>query len=119
MRKRNKLYTANKWNQPLFMSDDRENNLFALGGYGPNQFSITKAPTTVSKTSGYFNTNSGLNIKTPTLTQPTTSYTNWGNYGQAASAVGNSNSLVNNFSTEATANNPFKQYTHSGSSNSE
>ena len=119
MRKRNKLYTANKWNQPLFMPDDRENNLFALGGYGPNQFSITKAPTTVSKTSGYFNTNSGLNIKTPTLTQPTTSYTNWGNYGQAASAVGNSNSLVNNFSTEATANNPFKQYTHSGSSNSE
>ena len=119
MRKRNKLYTANKWNQPLFMPDNRENNLFALGGYGPNQFSITKAPTTVSKTSGYFNTNSGLNIKTPTLTQPTTSHTNWGNYGQAASAVGNSNSLVNNFSTEATANNPFKQYTYSGSSNSE
>lgn len=119
MRKRNKLYTANKWNQPLFMPDDRESNLFALGGYGPNQFSITKTPSTVSNTSGYFNVNSGLNLKTPTLSKPTTSYTNWSNYGQAASAVGNSNSLVNNFSTEATANNPFKQYTYSGSGNSE
>ena len=84
MRKKNKLYTANRWNQPLFMQD----NIFAEGG-----FSLSKP--------------SGLNYSTPQLTKPTVNMPiDWGGY-QGKIAVQNSQNLVNNFGKEASANNPF------------
>lgn len=36
--KRNKLYTVNRWNKPLFMPEPEVENLFLLGGTSQNQF---------------------------------------------------------------------------------
>lgn len=110
MRKRNKLYTANKWNQPMFAQGiDREHqNIF------DGMFSST-LNTSISKPT-LFSSSSGLNYQTPQLSKPNTTIpTDWSNGVQRASAVGNTNAMVNNFGIEASQNNPFSQYT-SGSS---
>lgn len=110
MRKRNKLYTANKWNQPMFAQDiDREHqNIF------DGMFSST-LNTSISKPT-LFNSSSGLNYQTPQLSKPNTTIpTDWSNGVQRASAVGSTNAMVNNFGTEASQNNPFSQYTPGGS----
>ena len=108
MRKNNKLYTANKWNQPLFARgvDRVHQNIFD----GLFQ-STLNTPTSVSKTTGLFSQPSGLNYQTPQLSKPTTSMPiDWSNAGQRITATQGVNTLVNNFGTEAKANNPFSQY---------
>lgn len=110
MRKRNKLYTANKWNQPMFAQGiDREHqNIF------DGMFSST-LNTSISKPT-LFNSSSGLNYQAPQLSKPNTTIpTDWSNGVQRASAVGSTNAMVNNFGTEASQNNPFSQYTSGGS----
>ena len=105
VRKRNKLYTANKWNQPLFAQGvDREHQNVFDGMFSSSLNTSISQPT-------LFGTNSGLNYQTPQLTKPNTSMpTNWSNLGQSMSAVGKSQSLINNFGKEATANNPLSAY---------
>ena len=115
-RKRNKLYTANKWNQPLFAQGvDREHQNVFDGMFSSSLNTSISQPT-------LFGTNSGLNYQTPQLTKPNTSMpTNWSNLGQSMSAVGKSQSLIDNFEKEATANNPLSAYkttkTSGGTSN--
>lgn len=112
MRKRNKLYTANKWNRPLFAQGiDRKNqNVF------DGMFSSTlNTPTSVSSTSGLFSSPSGLNYQAPQLSNPNTSMpVDWSNAGQRITATQGVNTLVNNFGSEASQNNPFSKYLSSG-----
>ena len=105
VRKRNKLYTANKWDQPLFAQGvDREHQNIFDGMFSSSLNTSISQPT-------LFGTNSGLNYQTPQLTKPDTSIpTDWSNLGQSMSAVGKSQSLVNNFGKEAAANNPLSAY---------
>lgn len=104
MRKRNKLYTANKWNRPLFAEGiDREHqNVF------DGMFSSTL---NTSSKPGIFGTSSGLNYQAPQLTKPNTSLSiDWNNPVKANQQTLNSQSLVNNFTTEASKNNPYFDY---------
>lgn len=110
MRKKNKLYTANRWNQPLFAQGvDRENyNIF------DGMFSST-LNTSLSKPGLLGNDSSGLSYSVPKLTQPNlTIPTDWSNGLQSKLAVQNSQNLVNSFGKEASANNPFKSLTGKG-----
>lgn len=103
MKKKNKLYTANKWNQPLFaQSIDREHqNIF------DGLFSST-LNTSISKPGLLSGNSSGLNIQTPQLSKPNVSMpVDWGDNLQSKLAVQESQNLVNGFSAEATKNNPF------------
>jgi len=116
MRKNNKLYTANKWNQPLFARgvDRVHQNIFD----GLFQ-STLNTPTSVSKTTGLFSQPSGLNYQTPQLSKPTTSMPiDWSNAGQRITATQGVNTMVNNFGNEAKANNPFSQYAKDDSGSS-
>ena len=104
MRKRNKLYTANKWNRPLFAEGiDREHqNVF------DGMFSSTL---NTSSKPGIFGTSSGLNYQAPQLTKPNTSLSiDWNSPVKANQQTLNSQSLVNNFTTEASKNNPYFDY---------
>lgn len=115
-RKKDKLYTANKWNQPLFAKgvDRVHQNIF------DGMFSSTlNTPTSLSSTSGLFQGNSGLNYQTPQLTQPNTSMPiDWSNAGQRIQATQGVNAMVNNFGSDAANNNPFSQYLTSNASGS-
>ena len=71
--KKNKLYTANRWNQPAFMP---EKNLFPDGGF----------------TSPF-----GVGLSAPTVTP----YVNWSNPVQRAKALGQTQFMANNFATQA------------------
>ena len=106
MKKKNKLYTANKWNQPLFAQGiDREHqNIF------DGMFSSTL--TTPFSNQGLLSGNSsGLNYQVPQLSKPDISMPiDWSNSAQRSAAVSNSQNLVNGFGTEAAENNPFKQF---------
>ena len=106
MKKKNKLYTANKWNQPLFAQGiDREHqNIF------DGMFSST-LNTPLSNQGLLRGNSSGLNYQAPQLSQPSISMpTDWSNSLQSSLAVQNSQNLVNDFGTEAAKNNPFKQF---------
>lgn len=106
MKKKNKLYTANKWNQPLFAQDvDREQqNIF------DGMFSST-LDTSLSKPGLLSGNSSGFNIQAPKLSQPNISIPiDWSNTAQRNAAVTNSKNLVNGFGAEAAKNNPFKQF---------
>lgn len=106
MKKKNKLYTANKWNQPLFAQGiDREHqNIF------DGMFSSTL--NTFLSNQGLLSENSsGLNYQVPQLSKPDISMPiDWSNTAQRSAAVSNSHNLVNGFGTEAAKNNPFKQF---------
>ena len=108
VRKRNKLYTANKWNRPLFAEGvDREHqNVF------DGMFSSTL--NTPSSKPMLFQKQSGLTWQTP---QKSNSSIDWSNLGQNMQAVGNSQNLVNNFSNEAAQNNVFSQYVNNTGNN--
>lgn len=106
MKKKNKLYTANKWNQPLFAQGiDREHqNIF------DGMFSST-LNTPLSNQGLLSGNSSGLNYQVPQLSKPDISMPiDWSNTAQRSAAVSNSQNLVNGFGTEATNNNPFKQF---------
>lgn len=112
MRKRNKLYTVNKWNKPLFAQGvDRVNQNIFDGIFS----SSLNTPTSVSSTSGLFSSPSGLNYQAPQLSKPNVSMpVDWSNAGQRITATQGVNTLVNNFGSEANQNNPFAKYLSSG-----
>lgn len=105
MKKKNKLYTANKWNQPLFAKGiDREHqNVF-------DGFFSSTLNTPLSNQGLLSGNSSGLNYQVPQLSQPNISMpTDWSNTAQRNAAVTNSKNLVNGFA-EAAKNNTFKQF---------
>lgn len=112
MKKKNKLYTANKWNQPLFAQGiDREHqNIF------DGMFSST-LNTPLSNQGLLSGNSSGLNYQVPQLSKPDISMPiDWSNSAQRGAAISNSQNLVNGFGTEATKNNPFSSFKGSAGS---
>ena len=110
MKKKNKLYTANKWNKSLFAQGiDREHqNVF------DGLFSST-LDTSLSKPGLLSGNSSGLNIQAPQLSKPNISMPiDWSDSLQRKLAVQNSQNLVNGFGTEATKNNSFKSFLKGG-----
>ena len=106
MKKKNKLYTANKWNKPLFAQGvDREHqNVF-------DGFFSSTLDTSLSKPGILSQSSSGLDYQVPQLSKPNiTLPTDWSDGLQSKLAVQNSQNLVNGFGTEAAKNNPFKSF---------
>nr|DAJ81502.1 MAG TPA: hypothetical protein [Caudoviricetes sp.] len=106
MKKKNKLYTANKWNQPLFAKgiDKEHQNVF-------DGFFSSTLNTPLSNQGLLSGNSSGLNYQVPQLSQPNISMpTDWSNTAQRNAAVTNSKNLVNGFDAEAAKNNTFKQF---------
>ncbi len=106
MKKKNKLYTANKWNKPLFAQGiDREHqNVF-------DGFFSSTLDTSLSKPGILSQSSSGLDYQVPQLSKPNiTMPTDWSDGLQSKLAVQNSQNLVNGFGTEAAKNNPFKSF---------
>ena len=105
MRKKDKLYTANKWNKPLFAQGiDREyQNIF--DGF----FSSTlNTPTSLSTPGLLSGNSSGLNTQAPQLSKPTIAQpVDWSDGLQSKLAVQDSQNLVDGFSAEAAKNNPL------------
>ena len=112
MRKRNKLYTANKWNQPLFAKGmDRDHYNILDGMYqstlntptsGGNGFRLSSAPQWYS---------------TPQLSQPNVQMpVDWDNGVQRSQALGQSAALVSNFGNAASNSNIFSKIGGSGGS---
>ena len=107
MKKKNKLYTANKWNKPLFAQGiDREHqNVF-------DGFFSSTLDTSLSKPGILSQSSSGLDYQTPQLSKPNvTMPTDWSNDLQNKLAVQNSQNLVNGFGAETAKNNPFSSFT--------
>ena len=106
MKKKNKLYTANKWNKPLFAQGiDREHqNIF-------DGFFSSTLDTSLSKPGILSKSTSGLDYQVPQLSKPNiTMPTDWSGSLQNKLAVQNSQTLVKGFGTEAAKNNPFKSF---------
>lgn len=106
MKKKNKLYTANKWNKPLFAQGiDREHqNVF--DGFFPSTLD-----TSLSEPGLLSGNSSGLDYHVPQLFKPNvTMPTDWSDGLQSKLAVQNSQNLVNGFGTEAAKNNPFSSF---------
>lgn len=106
MKKKNKLYTANKWNKPLFAQGiDREHqNVF-------DGFFSSTLDTSLSKPGILSQNSSGLDYQTPQLSKPNvTMPIDWSDSLQRKLAVQNSQNLVNGFSAEAAKNNPFSSF---------
>lgn len=103
MRKKNKLYTANKWNQPLFaigMDRDHYNIFDGLGS------STLNTPTSLN--SGFRLSQAPSMYTTPQLTQPNVQMpTDWSNGVQRSQALGNSAAMVNGFGQVASNSNVF------------
>lgn len=112
MRKKNKLYTANKWNQPLFAQgiDRKHQNIF------DGLFSSTlNTPTSLSTPGLLSGDSSGFNIQAPQLSKPNISKPiNWSDGLQSKLAVQESQNLVNGFDVEAVKNNPFSKFSKPG-----
>lgn len=112
MRKKNKLYTANKWNQPLFAQgiDRKHQNIF------DGLFSSTlNTPTSLSTPGLLSGDSSGFNILAPQLSKPNISKPiNWSDGLQSKLAVQESQNLVNGFDVEAVKNNPFSTFSKPG-----
>lgn len=106
MKKKNKLYTANKWNKPLFAQGiDREHQNVFDGFFSSTLDTSLSKPGILSKSS------SGLDYQVPQLSKPNiTMPTDWGDSLQNKLAVQNSQNLVNGFGSEAAKNNPFKSF---------
>lgn len=108
MKKKNKLYTANKWNKPLFAQGiDREHqNIFdGLFGSTLNTSTSLSTPGLLSENSSEFD------IQAPQLSKPNISKPiNWSDGLQSKLAVQESQNLVNGFSAEAAKNNPFSKF---------
>lgn len=106
MKKKNKLYTANKWNKPLFAQGiDREHqNVF-------DGFFSSTLDTSLSEPGLLSGNSSGLDYHVPQLFKPNvTMPTDWSDGLQSKLAVQNSQNLVNGFGTEAAKNNPFSSF---------
>ena len=113
MRKKNKLYTANRWNQPLFAQGiDREHqNIFD----GLFTSTLNTSPT-LNSLSGQ---QSGLYYQTPQLSKPSVyKPIDWSNNVQANNAVQDSQNLVDGFNKWSSDNNQFAQFTSSGDGDS-
>lgn len=106
MKKKNKLYTANKWNKPLFAQGvDREHqNVF-------DGFFSSTLDTSLSEPGLLSGNSSGLDYHVPQLFKPNvTMPTDWSDGLQSKLAIQNSQNLVNGFGTEAAKNNPFSSF---------
>lgn len=105
MKKKKKLYTANRWNQPLFAQGiDRESqNVFdGLGSSTLNTYPSLTTPKYNSQ--NIFQ--SQLTSQLPKLQQPTVQkYTNWGNSLQSKFAVVDSQYPGNNINFRGSTNN--------------
>lgn len=112
MRKKNKLYTANKWNQPLFAQGIDRKHLNIFDGL----FSSTlNTPTSLSTPGLLSGDSSGFNIQAPQLSKPNISKPiNWSDGLQSKLAVQESQNLVNGFDVEAVKNNPFSTFSKPG-----
>lgn len=110
MKKKNKLYTANKWNKPLFAQGiDREHQNVFDGFFSSTLDTSLSKPGILSKSS------SGLDYQVPQLSKPNiTMPTDWSDSLQNKLAVQNSQNLVNGFGTEAAKNNSFKSFLKGG-----
>ena len=106
MKKKNKLYTANKWNKPLFAQGiDREHQNIFDGFFSSTLDTSLSKPGILSKSS------SGLDYQVPQLSKPNiTMPIDWSDSLQNKLAVQNSQNLVNGFGSEATKNNPFSSF---------
>lgn len=105
MRKKDKLYTANKWNKPLFAQGiDREHQNIFDGFFS----STLNTPTSLSTPGLLSGNSSGLNVQAPQLSKPTIAKPiDWSDGLQSKIAVQDSQNLVDGFSAEAAKNNPF------------
>lgn len=106
MKKKNKLYTANKWNKPLFAQGiDREHqNVF-------DGFFSSTLDTSLSKPGILSQSSSGLDYQVPQLSKSNISMPiDWSDSLQRKLAVQNSQNLVNGFGAEAAKNNPFSSF---------
>lgn len=105
MRKKDKLYTANKWNKPLFAQGiDREHQNIFDGFFS----STLNTPTSLSTPGLLSGNSSGLNIQALQLSKPTIAQpVDWSDGLQSKLAVQDSQNLVDGFSAEAAKNNPF------------
>lgn len=105
MRKKDKLYTANKWNKPLFAQGiDREHQNIFDGFFS----STLNTPTSLSTPGLLSGNSSGLNVQSPQLSKPTIAQpVDWSDGLQSKLAVQDSQNLVDGFSAEAAKNNPF------------
>ena len=106
MKKKNKLYTVNKWNKPLFAQGiDREHQNVFDGFFSSTLDTSFSKPGILSKGT------SGLDYQVPQLSKPNiTMPTDWSDSLQNKLAVQNSQNLVNGFGSEATKNNPFSSF---------
>lgn len=94
--KKNKLYTANKWNRPAFMP--KEENIFWPGG------SFNTVGSGISLGSGLSpDILGGYKTTVPGMTQGI----DWTNGAQRAAVLGTTKGLVNGFSDIANFSNPF------------
>ena len=106
MRKKDKLYKVNKWNQPLFAQGiDREHQNIFDGMFSSSLNTSISKPGLISN----FGYTSGLDYQAPQLSKPT-SYVNWGNTGQSITAVNNSQNMLTDFKNSASSNNAFSQF---------
>lgn len=112
MRKKNKLYTATKWNKPLFAQGiDREHQNIFDGLFS----STLNTPTSLSTPGLLSGDSSGFNIQAPQLSKPNISKPiNWSDGLQSKLAVQESQNLVNGFDVEAVKNNPFSKFSKPG-----
>ena len=106
MRKKNKLYTVNKYNRGLFAQGvDREHqNIFDGLGVSSLDTPLSNGYGSMSGMGWY----QAPQVSKPTVSQPV----NWGNTAQANTAVANSQNLVNSFHSNTA------QYVPEGSNSS-
>lgn len=123
--KRNRLYTANKWNKPLFALDiDRTRQNLYDGFFGSSSnLNSSSGYNTYNNLGSYIQGNSngvnlatmnnGMNfslgsnynipLSTPSINRPI----NWSNPISKAEALNNTKQTVDNFQTNANKNNPL------------
>lgn len=81
--KKNKLYTANKWNQPAFMVDRQRHNIYDGLTWG--------------QSSQMNNNPFGINLNAPTANTPKI---DWSNPVQRSMALGQTNALTSSFGSD-------------------
>lgn len=115
MKKRDKLYKVNRWNQPLFAQGvDREHQNIFDGMFSSSL--NTDAPLSQKGMLSNFG-NSGLDVQAPQLSKPSVSMPiDWGNKSAVNTQMQNNNQMIENLSSSD--NNPFSQYSNSESKSS-
>lgn len=114
MRKRNKLYTANRWNQPLFARGMNRDDYNILDG----MFQSTLNASSLNGDNYRLSTPPNM-YSTPQLSQPNVQMpVDWSDGVQRSQAVGQSAGMVNGFSQVASNSNVFSNILGKGSGGS-